>query len=265
MYIDGEAAASIDFLLLKGHGIGFTYSSENNVANWGTKRIAQNAAQGGLFNTYRVPFGKSIKITCTPTPSSSGTFWYIVRGVENFPIVLGDLQLPTNTRLKLYKNENVTLTPLEFITLANVTGIAGAVLQVFMQASSSDFNYLEACYRVKIDGATDYMWLSSGTEDFYLSAYYFNRGLYHDDDAGCTYKANPGAMSAYKFFEMDPILFTNSLVLVTRCGETQGDAQGCPNTYPPNNPKEDTKDFLNLKLANTVVTTYVWVYEYTLT
>ena len=74
--------------------------------------------------------------------------------------------------------------------------------------------------------------LCSGTEDFFLSAYYFTRVMYHGNDAGCTYRDGKGAMSAYKFFENDPILFTNSMQLVWRCGEEQKDSDGCPNTYP---------------------------------
>lgn len=32
---------------------------------------------------------------------------YIVRGVENYPVILGDLQLPASARLKLHKIENI--------------------------------------------------------------------------------------------------------------------------------------------------------------
>jgi len=267
IYIDGENTPSIDFYLLWGHGVGFTMNNENSNTPWSSKRISHNAADGGLFNTYRIPFGSSIKITAThPT---TGIFWYIVRGVENYPIIFGDLILPISTRLKLYKNENVELTPLQFITIANVSNTAGALYQVFLQANSTDYNYLEACYRVKIDNDENYQFLSSGTEDFYLSAYYFDRGMYHDSNAGCTYLDNKGSMSAYKFFENDPVLFTTSMELVWRCGETQNDAQGCPNTYPSamNNKNKNmlqNENVGNLKLANTMVTTYVWVYEYVL-
>jgi hypothetical protein len=30
-----------------------------------------------------------------------------VRGVENYPVILGDLQLPASARLKLHKIENI--------------------------------------------------------------------------------------------------------------------------------------------------------------
>ena len=256
IYIDGESTASLDFQVLLAHGVGFSESIEVEYLPWGTKRIA-HAADGGIYNTYQIPFSKSFKVTATHP--RGGMFWYIIRGVENFPLVLGNLQLPTSTRLRLYKNVNVTLQPLEFITLANVTNSAGAVFQVTLAANSTSYNYLEACMRVRIDGSKNITFLSSGTEDFFLSAYYFNKGIYHFDNSGLTAKKDPGLISAYKFFENDPLLFSKSLELMWRCGETLDGEDGCPTSYP--RPSEDK--ILDPKvLANTTVTTYAWVYEW---
>jgi len=235
---------------------------------WATKRIGHNAANGGIFNTHRIPFQSTIRITAlNPTTTS---FWYIVHGVENYPIILGDLQLPTNTKLRLYKLENIELTPLQFITLATVNNSAGALYQVFLQASSSDYTYLEACYRIKIDNNENYMFLSSGTEDFYLSSYYFDDGVYHNDNAGCTYFNSNGSVSAYKFFESDPILFTKHMELVWRCGEVIGNSSSdCPNTFTRNDTVMQTEisdknghKNSNLKFSDVIMTSYVWIYEY---
>ena len=262
IYIDGEAVASLDFLLLLAHGVGFTEALEVQYIPWGTKRVA-HAADGGIYNTYRIPFSKSFRVTAMHP--KGGAFFYIIRGVENLLVTVGDLTLPSNARLRLYKNVDVMLTPLQFITLASTTNTAGMLFQVTLAANSTDYNYLEACMRAVIDGAANTTWLSSGTEDFFLSAYYFNRGVYHLDNSGLTYKDNKGVMSAYKFFENDPILFTKSFELTWRCGETINVNQGCPNDWPPPLPSEFSKVERagEPKLANTVVTTYTWVYEYT--
>ncbi len=260
IYIDDEETASLDFQLLLAHGIGFTESLEKPYIPWGTRRIA-HAADGGIYNTFRIPFSKSVRVTATHPVG--GTFWYIIRGVENYPLILGDLQLPSTTRLRLYKNVGVKLVPLQFLPLANVSSSAGAVFMVTLAGNSTDYNYLEACFRARIDGAKDYMWLSSGTEDFFLSAYYFDKGAYHLDNAGLTYKDGIGLMSAYKFFENDPLLFSKSLELVWRCGETVGVADGCPNTFPWNPARGVHGDgYTAPNLANTTVTSYVWVYEW---
>ena len=55
----------------------------------------------------------------------------------------------------------------------------------------ADLNFLEGCFRVRIDGKTEYGFLSSGTEDMFLGAGYFDRGVYHGDRAGCTVKCLP--------------------------------------------------------------------------
>lgn len=262
IYIDGETTASLDFQLLIAHGIGFTEKTESQYIPWGTRRLG-HAADGGIHNTYRIPFSKSFNVTLThPT---GGTFWYIIRGVENYPLVVGDLVLLPSTRLRLYKKVNVQLQPLEFITLANITGTAGYVYQITLVAQSSDLTFLEACMRAKIDGSKDLTWLSSGTEDFFLSAYYFNKGVYHFDNAGLTHLGN-GTVSAYKFFENDPLLFTKSMELMWRCGEVSDGPDGCPSSFPPPAPTGgDTfefKDKTSPMYKPTNVTSYVWVYEY---
>ncbi len=258
IYIDGEKTASLEFQLLLAHGIGFTEALESPNVPWGTKRLI-HAANGAISNTIRIPFSKSVMVTATHP--DGGIFWYIIRGVENYPLVLGELLLPSTTRLKLYKNVEVSLFPYQFLTIANISSSAGAVFMVTLAGNSTDFNYLEGCFRTRIDGGTDYNWLSSGTEDFFLSGYYFNGGVFHLENSGLTYKHYDGAMSAYKFFENDPLLFSESLELLWRCGDVAGSTYGCPNTFPwP--PSTGGDKYAHPMLSNTTVTTYVWVYEW---
>ena len=39
-------------------------------------------------------------------------------------------------------------------------------------------------------------------------------------------------MSAYKYFENDPVLFSESLLLLWRAGETPDGPEGCPSDFP---------------------------------
>lgn len=260
IYIDDESQASLDFQLLLAHGIGAGEALEGPNVPWGTRRIAHEA-DGGIYNTYRIPYGKSFRVTATHP--KGGAFWYIIRGVENYPLVLGDLQLPANTRLRLYKTTNQVLAPYQFLTLANISGRAGALYQVTLSTQSKDYNHLEACFRAIVDD--EEMFLSSGTEDFFLSAYYFNKGLYHNDNSGLTFKDGKGSMSAYKFFENDPMLFSKSLGLMWRCGEKINGADGCPNDFPrpPGDSGKLEEDSIGkAQLQDTNTTAYVWVYEW---
>ena len=54
----------------------------------------------------------------------------IVRGVEQLPVVLGDLQLPLvpSLRLRLYKNEGVVLGPNCFLTCDRICSPRARVL-----------------------------------------------------------------------------------------------------------------------------------------
>ena len=246
IYIDGEEDASLDFNLFIAHGLGFPETEELKNIPWGTRRIA-HTANGGIYNTIRIPFSKSFRVTATT--QSSGMMWYIIRGVENYPVVLGDLVLPSHTRLRLYKNENFFLKPLDFMNLAYVKSSAGALFMVTMVAESSNLVFLEGCFRAYIDGSNRTTWLSSGTEDFFLSAFYFNKGLYHLNNAGLTFKSNQSSpvsrIAAYKFFENDPLLFTKSFELWWRCSDdiVSTDKYGCPNSWPDKTPSRSDKFF----------------------
>ena len=59
IYVDGETNASIDMELFLGHGIGFGDES----APWGVARIGRTGGGANVYDTYRIPFGKSIRVT----------------------------------------------------------------------------------------------------------------------------------------------------------------------------------------------------------
>lgn len=79
------------------------------------------------------------------------------------------------------------LKPLDYIDIVNVQQ-AGILYMVTMTMDSGNENFLEGCFRgtfdsgfgivkVKIDNTRDVQLLSTGTEDYFDSAYYF-RQLY---------------------------------------------------------------------------------------
>ena len=107
------------------------------------------------------------------------------------------------------------------------------------------------------------------TSFFLLSTINYS-GLFHSDNSGLTYKADPGTMSAYKFFEDDPVLFSKSFRLRWRCGEVIGTGfEECPNFYFGSKSKSLDSDQLaktsiiaSPNVGITTVTTYTWVYEW---
>jgi len=243
VYVDDEKQASIDMELMMGHGIGF----QDEAAPWGVERIGKTGQPSGIYNTYRIPFGRNVRVTAERrnTEPENPIFWWIIRGVENLSVELGGVRLPDNARLKLYKVQNRTSQPLEEFDLYNGQR-PGALYQVAIAAKSTNFAFLESCVRAYLGGSKTPLMLSSGMEDYFLGTYYFNRGKYYTPVAGLTHLVPDKEFSAYRFHDTDPVFFQKGLRLTIRVGEMlNGKVFG-----PPPGP------------AETVYTTYVWVYEW---
>jgi hypothetical protein len=255
VYVDNEQKPSIDMELGLGHGVGFNDSH----SPWTTDKMGITGYPSGVYNTFRIPFGKDIKVTaqlCADSPDKQ-PFWWIIRGTENLPVFLGGVQLPNNARLKLYKLENREFDPLTEFDMCNVGG-KGALFLVTIAAKGlrsheeydwTDMSYMEACVRSYLNGGKDTLILSSGLEDYFLGTYYFNKGRYTNNIAGLTHlDLKTSEFSAYRFHDDDPLFFQNGFRLTCRVGETEyGD--------------------MNMKTAignppRTRYTTYVWLYQW---
>ena len=200
-YVDGGEKPSIDMQLYLGHGIGFN----DNHAPWATKHIGKIGKINAVFNNYRIPFGKSVRVTAQLGEGVAGNpqIWWIIRGMENGSVSLGGVELPETARLKLIRLENHEAEPLEEFNLCDVEG-KGALFQVTIQAEGTSLSYLEACIRAYPGKQETPLMLSSGLEDYFLGTYYFNTGIYHADMAGLTHFDKKAArFSAYRFHDED--------------------------------------------------------------
>ena len=241
VYVDGETNASIDMELMMGVGIGF----QDDAAPWGIGRMGKTGSPSGIYNTYRIPFSHSVRVTVQRAPGHDDNplFWWIIRGVENLPVEIGGVRLPDGARLHLYRRENYTAQRLEEFDLCNTTR-AGALYEVALAGKSDNFNYIEGMVRAYTDRAKEPLMLSSGLEDYFLGTYTFNRGRYYTPVAGLTHiDEHDHSFSAYRFHDDEPIFFKHGLRLTCRCGEQVGDqVYGDPHA--------------------TTYTSYVWVYEW---
>lgn len=251
VYVDGEEQASIDMELFLGHGIGF----KDSYAPWGTELMGNMGRTSGIYNTYKIPFTKKVRVTAQLSPDADvserePTFWWIIRGTDNLPVVFNGIRLPDHVLLKLYKLEDYTAEPLEEFTMADIKG-AGMLYQVSMEAKGlrdtdhwKDLSFMESCIRAYENGKKEPMFVSSGLEDYFLGTYYFNSGRYANRLAGLThFDKEKMEFSAYRFHVDDPIFFQNGLRLTNRCGEKIGDK--IFHDPPP-----------------TKYTVYTWVYEW---
>lgn len=71
--------------------------------------------------------------------------------------------------------------------------------------------------------------ISTGTEDYFISAYYFNAGQFRLPNSGYTHFKSANStveLSAYRFHTADPLVFTNGAKLTWRNGDATDPATG---------------------------------------
>lgn len=270
LYIDGEPNASITFQPGMAGGVGFN----DPQAPWGTKNFGKGAASGGYFLNFRIPFTRSVRATAwlgrgtspnPPAPPTSAGFYTIIRGAPHVPISIGGITLPVGARLVLQRRA-ARLSPFQFYTVADVPPTySGLFFMHTLAVQSTDLNFLEGCYHMYADD--DYSpapsegpdpqfpgtVLSTGTEDFFDSAWYFDAGEFHMPVSGFTHMnisgdmPHPGAhtvgvqgpaprqvvtWSAYRFQERDPLPFSSGFRLEWRNGDLVSGGRKCLTLHP---------------------------------
>ncbi len=225
VYVDGESDPSIDMATDLGLGYAFGGPPEP----WG---VPQMGKQGGVYCNYRIPFGRSVRVTVMPTTKvfdsvNKRDAWWIIRGTEPLPVVVGGVRLPDSARLRLYRLEGHRAIPLEEFTICE-TKRSGALYMVTLCAQGDRKNrtwedqcYQEGCVRAYMGESKEATFLSSGLEDYFVSSGYFHhRKLFQNSVSGLTHiDVEKNRFCAYRFHDQDPVFFRNGLRLTLRCGE----------------------------------------------
>jgi hypothetical protein len=252
-YIDQETAPSISFqpALMCGFGFPLNYSEADQYS--AGDLCGKSATVGGWWNTFPVPFEKSVLVKARPDAADtvSGCIGgYInVRGTENLQLTLpgGLVPLPSSARLRA---TNWTIRqPFEFVDVVSLpAGSRGVIFMVslFVEAQpvggvAAGGGYIEGCWNL-LDGANaSYPGLVVGTgvEDYFDSAYYFGA----DSDVGhavpFTTPLSDGyeRLSAYRFHNRDPLVLTDGGSLTWRVGAKGGPGNSkCGCDLPPTPP-----------------------------
>jgi len=237
-YVDGEAAPSVAFTPARAVGLEFA-ASKKIPAPWGTAHMGKGAHQTGVYHNFRIPF-RTIRITFQLNPSSSNVngdplIYLIVRGAENLPVHVGDLELPSNARMRV-QTRRFAVAPLERYDLFRVPSGPGMLLMTSISVlhARPNLQYLEACFRY-FSPPTGVPWpglvLSTGGEDYYDSAFYFDAGIFHSPVSGLTWlnvnsSAGISEWSAYRRHDIDPLVFSDGARLEWRHGDTNDPATG---------------------------------------
>jgi len=227
-YIDGEQDASIVFSSGMVTGVGFN----DGAGPWGTTLVGKGAKSGAWYSNIRIPFQKSIRITgrCDPSygPGCTATLWVIVRGTENLPIHVGGVMIPSTSRMILQQLNSAVYAPLDWVTIASIDESAaqhqGALFFHTLAVTSGNLNFLEGCYHAYSPASAPFpgVIISTGTEDYFDSAFYFNGGIFHAENSGYThYSSNSTTvtLSAYRLHDSDPIFFNQGFRFMWRNGD----------------------------------------------
>jgi len=265
-YVDGETTPSVEFSPSMASGIG----QNDSAAPWSNKWFGKQAKTGGWFNNFRIPFFVDIKITGRLAPGGPDQtgIYVIFRGTTNLPINIVGYNIPLDAenlgslpKMYLQKQVNVPLQPLDFLDVASVTGDAsGVVVAHTLAVESGNWNFLEGCYHAYDYGeVTTFpgIIVSTGTEDYYDSAFYFDAGQFYGENSGYTHQGGNdthSSFSAYRIHDQDPLMFgPNGFRFQWRNGDvsaTTGLKCTSITGSPDGNPQPS------------VVNTYTWLYSW---
>lgn len=133
--------------------------------------------------------------------------------------------MPNNARLTLQKIENVRYDPLAFVRVVDIPSGRGLLLSHTLAVTSGNLNFLEGCYHAYTDYEQTFpgVIISTGTEDYFDSAFYFNAGEFRFDVSGFTHfqqvSNDTVQWSAYRMHDLDPIFFKNGFRFEWRNGD----------------------------------------------
>jgi hypothetical protein len=227
-YVDGEQNASIEFTPSMAAGVGF----DDPKAPWGTKWAGLGAGKSegqAWFLNFKIPFGETIRITAQHLEKTLSGFYFIARGMMTTkPLdVFPGFSLPITARLHLQKFDGA-MKPLEVLDIVNVPqGYAGAHFMSTLAVENDGtggLNFLEGCYHMFDPQTADFpgTLLSTGTEDYFDSGWYFNAGQFEFPVSGFTHLLSNKTRtewSGYRYHEMDPLIFSDGFRLTWRCGD----------------------------------------------
>lgn len=216
MYWDGETTPSVECPIGAFFGIGF--GEQRDYIS-----LPLNETSGGYNCYWPMPFHKSAKWTLENRSSRKiDAFYY------NIDYTTYDSIAPDQRHFHAqYRRENPTAKGKNY-TILDTTGEGHFVgTALFMQGRRAKrLGFLEGDEMVYFDGAEKPAIIGTGTEDYFSSGWYFDRGTYSAPFHGVVIKDEPGArISAYRWHVEDAMPFKRSIRVTIEHG-TNNDTEG---------------------------------------
>jgi hypothetical protein len=209
MYWDGETTPSVDVPLGDFFGTGFQYKQYITPYT--------GMSSGGYYCYFPMPFGRTARVeVVNETGEEINSFYYHIN-YQQLPEPLdGDVAYFHAT----WRREPRTH-PGKAYTLLNAEGRGHLVgVNMSMQSYNNDMQYLEGDEMVYVDGEKAPSIAGTGTEDYFNSGWYFNKGEFAAPYHGLILKDDSlQRIAAYRFHIQDAIPFTKSLHFAIEHGD----------------------------------------------
>ena len=222
MYWDGEENPSVEVPIGDFFGTGFQYK------HYVTPYIGMSS--GGYYSYFPMPFQKSARIeVVNQTGAEVNSFYYHIdyqkldRPLED-DVAYFHSQWHRDVRTKDKSNYVV----LDAQGEGHFVG-----LNMSMQSYDGGLGYLEGDEMVYVDGETQPSMYGTGTEDYFTSGWYFNRGEFAAPYHGLILKDDSlGRIAAYRFQINDAVPFKKSIRFTIEHGHANTEAADyCSTAY----------------------------------
>ncbi len=209
MYWDGEESPSVEVPLGDFFGTGFQYR------HYVTAYLGMSS--GGYYCYFPMPFDRSARVeVVNQTGQEINSFYYHI-DYQRLPRPLDpDLAYFHATwRREPRTDRRHAYTLLEAEGRGHLVGV-----NMSMQSYNNDMQYLEGDEMVYVDGEPVPSLAGTGTEDYFNSGWYFNKGEFAAPYHGLILKDDSlQRIAAYRFHILDAIPFTSSLRFTIEHGD----------------------------------------------
>jgi hypothetical protein len=214
MYWDGEQNPSVEVPIGDFFGTGFQYK------HFVTPYIGMSS--GGYYSYFPMPFQKSARIeVVNQTGAEVNSFYYHIDYQK--------LEKPLEPEVAYFHSQwhrDVRTTDKSNYVVLEAEGEGHFVgLNMSMQSYDGGLGYLEGDEMVYVDGEQWPSMYGTGTEDYFISGWYFNRGEFAAPYHGLILKDDSlGRIAAYRFQIQDAVPFKKSIRFTIEHGHANTEA-----------------------------------------
>ncbi len=201
MYWDGETNPSVEVPIGDFFGTGFRYKQ------YITPYVGMSS--GGYYCYFPMPFNKSARVeVVNETGEEIYSFYY--------HIDYHALTAPLESSVAYFHanwHRDIRTDPKSYFTLLDAKGEGHLVgVNMSMQSYDGGLGVLEGDEMIYVDGEKQASLKGTGTEDYFNSGWYFNRGEFAAPYHGLILKDDTlGRIAAYRFHILDVIPFKKSI------------------------------------------------------